>query len=178
MKDNSITQNLKGLTTEGIIYQMISALRTHKELERGTVNDCQVVLNHLIRKYSEPLKRDKKQIIYYSEGLKRLKPGEKKIREHVIPVKTIMQYLLNLNLEIGDKNLKNTIEKYLNENLIIVYLTHDEDKMLTRIGIKDSMPQEYSNQNSEYYQDKWARYKVAGICETLYSKKNNLNYED
>ena len=94
MKANLTTPNLKGLTTDGIVCQMISALKTYKLQQYGssTVNDCQVVLNHLIRKYSEPLKRDKKQIIYYSKGSKSLKHGEKKIREHVIPVKTIMQY--------------------------------------------------------------------------------------
>ena len=73
-----------------------------------------------------------------------------------------------MNLEIGDENLKNTIEKYLNENLIIVYLKLEgEDKKLTEFGVKDSMPQEYSDQNSEYYQDKWARYKVADIYKNI-----------
>lgn len=166
MKDNLITTNIRGLTTEGIIYQMISALRTHKELKRGTVNDCQVVLNHLIRKYSEPLKREGNQKIYSSKKLSQLELGKKKIREHAIPVKVIMQYLLDLNLEKGDENLKNTIEKYLNENLIIVYLTHDEDNELTK-KYRDSMPDKYKNPTSEYYQDIWCRYKLAGIYDNI-----------
>lgn len=162
MKDNLTTPNLKGLTTDGIVCQMISALKTYKLQQYGssTVNDCQVVLNHLIRKYSEPSKTK----IYDS---KELNPGQRNVREHAIPVKVIMQYLLGLSITISDEDLKETIKEYLNKNLIIVRLTPAEDKLLTKAGVSDSMPQGYSDPTHEYDQDIWSRYKLAGIYENI-----------
>lgn len=165
MKDNLTTQNLKGLTTDGIVCQMISALKTYKLQQYGssTVNDCQVVLNHLIRKYSEPSKTK----IYDSKASKELNPGQRKVREHAIPVKVIMQYLLSLKITQSDEILKKTIKEYLNENLIIVHLTPAEDQLLNRAGVSDSMPQGYSDPTHEYYQDIWSRYKLAGIYKNI-----------
>lgn len=87
MKDNLTTPNLKGLTTDGIVCQMISALKTYKLQQYGssTVNDCQVVLNHLIRKYSEPSKTK----IYDSKASKELKHGQKKLESMLFPSKLL-----------------------------------------------------------------------------------------
>ncbi|ATB69386.1 hypothetical protein SJPD1_1276 [Sulfurospirillum diekertiae] len=155
---------MKGLTTDGIVCQIISALKTYKLQQYciSTINDCQVVLNHLIRKYSEPLKRESKRPMYCS---KNLQEGVKKIREHVIPVKVVMEYLLSLKID-EEGSMKDTIKTYLDSNLIIVDLTDEEDKKLI-IEYKDSMPKAYAEPTSEYYQDIWCRYKLAGIYDNI-----------
>ena len=124
-----------------------------------------ILLNHLIRKYSEPSKTK----IYNSKASKELKPGQKKVREHAIPVKVIMQYLLGLSITINDdEDLKEKIKEYLNKNLIIVRLTPAEDKLLTKAGVSDSMPQGYySDPTHDYYQNIWSRYKLAGIYKNI-----------
>ena len=54
------------LSTEGISHQIVSSLVTYNINGFGTVNDCKVVINHLIRKFSEPLDKEGKQIVYSS----------------------------------------------------------------------------------------------------------------
>ena len=67
-----------------------------------------------------------------------------------------------------DEDLKEKIKEYLNKNLIIVRLTPAEDKLLTKAGVSDSMPQGYySDPTHDYYQNIWSRYKLAGIYKNI-----------
>ncbi|WP_041713489.1 hypothetical protein [Paraglaciecola sp. T6c] len=57
------------LSTDGISHQIVSSLMTYRKDKFGTVNDCKVVLNHLIRKFSEPLAKEGLQQFYRSKNI-------------------------------------------------------------------------------------------------------------
>lgn len=152
------------LTTTGICIQILSSLSTfRRERVRCTENDCKVVLNHLIRKFSEPLLKQKKHQIFRSKNVNGFL-GET-IDDHVVPVKVLMQFLLDLDdseIEINEENIV-SLEELLSSSLILVEITPDEDLKLNAAGFQSKMPAGWSIKNDSQYKDPWARYKAAGI---------------
>lgn len=148
------------LSTEGISHQIVSSIQTYRVDKLGTENDCKVVLNHLVRKFSEPLEKEGKQKKYYSQ----LVDANSSVRkEHLIPVKEIMRNLLALN-GISDRYaLAKQIHSYLVEALIIVFITDEEDAKLNACGYQQAMPKEYFDKTSPLFNDVWSRYKRSGI---------------
>jgi len=148
-----------GLTTKGICTQIIGSIgifRAHPEMQ--SENDCLVVLNHLIRKFSEPAMK---------EGL--MKPvrsvrvtGDCKFkREHVVPVKVVMNKLLHWpDTTISAANV-NKLEQFLLDQLLVVHITPEEDACLNRAGFQQKMPSDWDGV------DRFARYKAAGIYENI-----------
>ena len=148
------------LTTKGISYQIVSAISTYKNDGLGTVNDCKVVINHLIRKYSEPLGKEGNQKVYRSSELR---DQDKVIKDHLIPVKEIMHHLLE-ECDISDKRLfSEHVNSFLTKSLMLVLITKEEDLLLSSNGYQQKMPVEYRDPNSKLYGDIWSRYKCAGI---------------
>lgn len=80
------------------------------------------------------------------------------VKEHVIPMKRIRKDLLALSDTTID-----SIEKYLDEHLILSTITKEEDSLLRMNKLTSSMPPEYDNPSHRLFRDKFARYKVAGI---------------
>ncbi len=152
------------LSTTGICHQIVSSLKTFRFEGHGTVNDCKVVLNHLIRKFSEPLQKEGRQQVYYS---KNVSSSTKKIKEHLIPVNEIMNYFLRMDLNSTKDKLVHHIDTYLQNALVIVFVTEEEDLILNQSGFQRSMPLEYINPESHLFQDKWARYKSADIFSNI-----------
>jgi len=152
------------LSIDGISHQIISSLFTYKQDKLGTENDCKVVLNHLIRKFSEPLSRDGNQEVYFS---KLINDDVKVIKEHLFPVNEVMKKLLKLELSSTKKELAAYVKELLSTSLVIVNITKEEDDMLNLCGYQQSMPTEYHEQNHELFDDKWARYKMAGIFSNI-----------
>ncbi len=144
----------------GIAHQIVSSLYTYRVDNLGTVNDCKVVVNHLIRKFSEPLTKEGLQKQYKSTLLKE---GDKVIKEHLIPVKEIMETLLELNLDEPKFELAEQIHQFLTEALVIVRVSEAEDAILNKQGFQQKMPASYRDSNSVLHNDIWARYKSAGI---------------
>jgi len=154
------------LSTTGIAHQILSALITYQN-NYGTINDCKVVLNHLIRKFSEPLKKENRQKSYNS---KMLKSSSKVVEEHLVPVNIIMNYFLELNSEIKLNHNKETVERiedYLEETLTIVFITKKEDMQLNKVGLQKQMPSEYYEVDNILFNDKWARYIKADIFKNI-----------
>lgn len=153
------------LTTSGISAQILSSLSTYKTGKHGTINDCKVVINHLIRKFSEPLSKEGKQAIFYSKLLKDY--NGKIIAEHLLPVKEIMTDLLNLReVSISSGNIEK-MEGYLSEALVIVRITQSEDDTLNSKGFQQAMPFGYRENGHIFFKDIWSRYKAAGIYENI-----------
>ena len=152
------------LSTEGVAHQIASALRTYKIDKLGTVNDCKVVINHLIRCFSEPLTKEGLQKQYYSKKITR---DTITIREHVLPVKEIMNYFLELDLKHTELDLAILIQEYLIASLIIVDITKEEDSLLNECGYQQKMPEKYYDNTNLLYKDIWARYKCANIYNNI-----------
>ena len=90
---------------------------------------------------------------------------EKKFRkEYVVPIRVIAEKLF----ELGPNPLIQQVIDVVLENYQLAHITVEEDK---RLNDKDApygnlqyrMPDGYYDPSSELYQDKRARYKVAGI---------------
>ena len=153
------------LSTEGISHQIVSALITYKIDKFGTENDCKLVINNLIRAFSSPYIKDKSLKTYYSKNINN---GAKIIKEHLLPVKEIMNYFLNLQLDTSNKKaLAESIHTYLTEVLVIVHITKEEDAALNKSGYQRKMPEDYFDSNSSLYKDIWARYKSSNIYDNI-----------
>lgn len=152
------------LSTKGISHQIVSSLITYRKDGLGTINDCKVVVNHLIRKFSEPLEKEGLQQIFRS---KYLTENGKSIKEHLFPVNEIMNHLLSINLELPKHEIADEIHDYLKNALVIVHVTESEDQKLNAHGFQRLMPREFFEPSSFLYKDVWARYKCAGIYESI-----------
>lgn len=151
------------LSTTGISIQIASALHTYQEHDEVTINDCKVVLNHLIRKFSEPLENEEKLQKYRS---KNVTPEKGCIREHLMPVLTIMEEFIEWKpCEL--LALSQRIEQRLREVIVIVLVTDEEDKALKSKGLNSKMPKGYGVEGDPLYEDIWARYKEAGIDKNI-----------
>ena len=152
------------LSTDGISHQIVSSLLTYRKDKLGTINDCKVVINHLIRKFSEPLAKEGLQQFYRS---KNITENSRVIKEHLLPVHEIMNHLLSLNLDISKTDLAKEISQYLTKSLVIVSITEAEDETLNAHGYQRKMPLEYFDANHSLHSDAWARYKSAGIYSNI-----------
>jgi hypothetical protein len=153
------------LTTKGICVQILGSLNTfHTHIDLQTENDCKVALNHLIRAFSEPLRRHKLHTYYQSRLITEGYVGET-TSDHVVPVKAIMAHLFKLprtSIEINSDNI-NALESWLTNKLIIAEITSDENSLLNEIGLQSSMPIGWGEPNCKYESHPWARYIAAGI---------------
>lgn len=136
------------LSTAGISHQIVSSLMTYRKEKLGTVNDCKVVINHLIRKFSELLGKEGLQKTFRSKNLSK---NLNKIMEHLFPVIEIMNHLLTINIDSPKSELAEEIRDYLQNALVIVYLTEFEDKKLNSQGYQSVMPKEYFDPRSNLY---------------------------
>lgn len=128
------------LTTDGIAAHILGALHTHKR-GFGTTNDCKVVVNHLIRKFSEPL--TKQQLLQLKRSLAVANGDiDNTVVDHAVPVIVILDQLLQLEvkqLKITQRNIK-FVTKLLVKSLILVEITRDEDTKLSAAGLQRRMP--------------------------------------
>jgi hypothetical protein len=154
------------LTTRGIAIQLLGSLRTHSEHKHlCSDNDCIVTASHLIRKYSDPLFRDFKigriSSVSFDNGYE-----GKPILDHAIPVILLVKELMERSCgEVKiDANSIQDIETYLRDRLLLVKITKEEDQLLSSKGFQRKMPESWVDPKSEYFGDKLARYKVAGIA--------------
>ncbi len=151
-----------GLTRRGICAQILSSIETYRSTDFCTVNDCKVVINHLIRKFSEPLSRSGDQICYSSHAANGAIDVET-VREHLVPVSEIMDILLAWeSLEVTDARIEE-VDKLLAKMLVIVTISKDEDAALNSSGYQRKMPPGYYDPEDRLFEDVWARYKAAGI---------------
>ena len=90
---------------------------------------------------------------------------EKKFRkEHIVPIRVIAEKLFDL----GPNPLVQQVIDVVLENYQLAHILVEEDKRLNDKNapygnLQYRMPDEYYDPSSELYQDKLARYKVAGI---------------
>ena len=151
------------LTTRGICVQILASVQAHYEHgDLCTTNDCKVVLNHLVRKFSEPLSRANKQKRLTS---RRVAAGETDdtVDDHAVPVMVLVEKLLELSPPKRQVNHANidAIEQFLTSSLVIVEITRDEDLRLCSSGFQRCMPKGWELES--VVSDPLARYKAAGV---------------
>ena len=159
------------LTTIGIAHQIVSSVKTYKVEKLGSVNDCKLVVNHLIRKFSEPLSKSDKHKVYRSKSA--FHP-EKTLKEHLLPVNEIMNHLIEMDFTRNHLELALEIERYLTEALVIVVITDRENQKLNACGLQKNMPLSYRDPKSTLYADPWARYKHVEIYLEIEIPENNI----
>lgn len=153
------------LTTTGIAIQILSSLRARRaHPEQCTINDCKVVVNHLIRKFSEPLGRTGESEIRKSRAVL-AGGGGNTVRDHAVPVIVLLEQLLQWPdslLEVSPDNVAR-LEEFLRDSLLIVEITRDEDRTLSRRGYQRDMPEGWSTEGHALHGVALARYKECGI---------------
>ena len=157
------------LTTCGISIQILASIQAQRAHKAScTTNDCKVVVNHLIRKFSEPLGRAGESAVRISAKVAAGNGGNT-ITDHAVPVIVLLEKLLEKpdeDVVISPANVQN-IESFLRKSLLTVEVTRDEDLLLSKRGYQRAMPICWNTDGHEWYQDPLARYKECGIevCE-------------
>lgn len=160
------------LSTKGLAVQILSSLSTYrKHQDLCTKNDCQVVLNHLLRKFSEPLAAEGRQRVFRSQDAER-HVGEKRI-DHVIPIRELMQQLLAWqDLDITERNVSNLIRR-LETVLLLCEIMPGQEDTLNRAGLQRRMPEGWGQAGHRYEEDVWARYKATGLFNEIRRIRNS-----
>lgn len=163
------------LTTRGISVQALASIAAYRlPPEYCTINDCQTVLDRLLRKFSEPLTRNGGQQHYHSvkvlddDGYLRSQSyrGEF-INDHVIPIIEITRQLLALpNIEINEENIQ-VIDSMLRSQLIICKITDSENAELTKKGLAQTMSSGWRTPGHRDNTELWCRYMHAEIYEFI-----------
>lgn len=154
------------LSMNGICVQILSSLaayRTHGQY--CTENDCKVVLNHLTRKFSEPLTRAGNQQYFHSTDT--LGYTGKVVIDHVIPIREIMIRLFQIeDIDVTNTNV-DLLSDMLQQSLILCQITTEEQEQLNENGFQQNMPLGWGVAGHEYERNIWARYQATGIYETI-----------
>jgi hypothetical protein len=153
------------LTTRGISIQILASIQAQRAHAAScTTNDCKVVVNHLIRKFSEPLGRANEGEVRMSAKVAAGNSGNT-VRDHAVPVIVLLEHLLDWpdeHVKISPENIQR-VECFLRSSLLIVEVTRDEDLLLSSRGFQRAMPNCWKTKGHNWYENPLARYKECGI---------------
>lgn len=153
------------LTTSGISIQILASIQAQRAYAaRCTTNDCKVVVNHLVRKFSEPLGRANESDVRMSAKVAAGNGGDT-IRDHAVPVIVLLEELLAMPAEhvaISPENIQR-VENFLRRSLLTVEVTRAEDLILSLNGYQRAMPICWNTIGHAWYKDPLARYKECKI---------------
>jgi hypothetical protein len=134
---------VKGLTFDGLAAQIVSSIATWKKAGHGTINDCQVVVNHLIRKYHDRLLALGQIVVPCTTAAQTARErGDKTQREHIIPVACVMAELLKRDALISENftDAIATTRDILDTTARLVWVDKDEAQMLKNAKVDNCMP--------------------------------------
>lgn len=155
------------LSQPGISVQILSSLAVHRA-HRGTYctdNDCIVVLNRLLRAFTEVPGGRRRQAMFRSRRLDNY--GGDPANDHVVPIREIITRLFHLDsVEIHQTNI-DALVRMLRESLVICSITSEENTKLTLAGLRQKMPFGWGVLGHPYESDAWARYKHVGIHQDI-----------
>lgn len=151
----------EGLTLQGIVAHITCAiLLWDRGKGRGTQNDCQLSINHLLRTYHH-LKLKKRlygQVPATPAGRLAHSAGSGYHLEHAIPIACVMWALFNHVTERDFDKAYQQVQKVIDATMYVAYVTHAEHAKLNRL-FPSSMPSGYDYP----WLDPWIRYKVAKL---------------
>ena len=122
-----------------------------KPMARKTINNILRCYGHYIQSSRIP-----DLVSRYAQG----NPKLKTVREHAVPVKVVAEHILSMqsaDLNPTDENINNLAIE-IQDCIIVVRITKDEDACLSRLGLTEKMPKGW--QWGDSYR---ARYDEAGI---------------
>jgi hypothetical protein len=156
-------KSYEGLTLEGIAAQIIHSIIVWKTFKLSTRNDCQLVVNSLIRAYHSRLAaKNKTSLPSSKKAIAGRKRGNRPVVEHAIPVACIMQHLLDKTVK-GDftaaEKMIPKVMKILDASALRAWVAKSEHDTLRTLGLEICMPDGHKHP----WPDRWARYNVAGI---------------
>lgn len=154
------------LTLTGIAYHIINAIllweKGKDKKTYGTQNDCQLVINFLIRKYHDRFEVEAPLATEYTpQAIEAKKRGERVVKEHAIPVACVMRELIarQCMASMGDIDLLlPQVEAVLKASAGRRYVSRDEDRALR--GFIDTMP---AGHECYPWPAPWIRHDMAGI---------------
>jgi hypothetical protein len=156
-------KSYEGLTLEGIAAQIAHSILVWKTYRLSTRNDCQLVVNSLIRSYHTRLAaRSRNPLPSSKKAVAERKRGNKPIVEHAIPVACVMKHLLERTVK-GDfadvPALIPKVMKVLDESALRAWVAKSEHDALRNLGLEICMPEGHKHP----WPDRWARYRIAKI---------------
>jgi hypothetical protein len=151
----------EGLTLQGITAHITCAiLLWDRGRGRGTQNDCQLSINHLLRTYHN-LKLKKSlygRVPATPKGRIAHAAGSGYHLEHAIPIACVMWALFNNVTERNFDRAYGQVQKVIDDTMYVAYVTHKEHAELN-LQFASSMPS-----GATYpWSDPWIRYKEAGV---------------
>lgn len=152
------------LTTKGICAQILGSLSTYLNYrDDQDISDCKVVINHLLRKFSEPAYRTDRK---FCSTQIRQDPFQVAVYDHAVPVNVIMNWLLRIDnarsLDVNAVNIAG-LERVLKANLFLVRITKEQDDSLTELDLRDRMPTDNWSPSLDGFHLPWDRYEALGI---------------
>jgi hypothetical protein len=156
----------QGLTLRGIACHIVNAILLWEagkdDNKYGTRNDCQLVINHLIRHYHDRFEAEKHIVTEYTpQAMEAKENGGRVVKEHAIPVACVMRELIDHQCQAsnGDLNaLVPQVEAILQASAHRRYVSQDEDRAL--MEFVDTMP---VGHHRYQWADPWVRHDTVGI---------------
>lgn len=113
-----------------------------------------------VKKWAEDYKHPISKGIYDIDTSGKRVERKDMTAEHVVPLKVLRKVLREkYNAGTLDRDWCN---RFIDKYLIICLVTKEEDKMLNKKKLQDSMPKDWRLDDS-LTADPWARYRIAGI---------------
>lgn len=157
----------EGLSLSGIAAQIVNSVTLYKKHKIGTRNDCQLVVNFLIRHYHNRLLSERKAKIRQTENAKlAIALGEKVYREHAIPVACIMAALID-DPRILDPELVAvlpSVEMFLLESAKLVLVSEKEAMQLKSAKLDHSMP---VGHETPPWDEPFVRYRITRLSKII-----------
>lgn len=144
-------KSYEGLSLEGIAGHIINSIFLWKYEKIGTRNDCQLVINRLIRVFHDRLLIEKLiSVSWTEEAFESAKAGSKVHKEHAIPVATIMRELIETqctktNTDSTVQQLTPKIVDFLKDTAKLVWVSTIENERLTKAELAHCMPKGHEN---------------------------------
>jgi hypothetical protein len=154
------------LTAEGLRVQILGVLRSwHEHPERCSNNDCKFLLGQALRIYAAPM-RKAGSLKYLQSTAAAAEPARRPVKDHAIPVIYLQDALMKWAPEETNwsPGVDEKLARFLNDQLILVRILPEQDVKLTKLGLRQRMPPEWSNPDHHWYSDPLARYHSAGIA--------------
>ena len=179
-KENKIVDQKNKPTAKGLAFLIWISLDALKR-KKCSESDCKEAINNLIRAYGHHKTLTWGEsffhsLKFYDQSSKFKKGGvkDKNYLEHVIPIKVIMDILIE-HMYSGEITGPSNVVAYLKELLIICRITEKEEKNLRDHKLTSTMCVNEEMSYAKIKENKFIRYKT---CDISHISENNDHWCD